>query len=471
MSVQVAAVDLGATSGRVIVADLDRLQMRTVARFANDPVTIWNGERHALHWDLPGLYRHVLDGLARAGHESDRLAGIGVDSWAVDYGLLRDGRLLSVPHHYRDTRTERGVALVHAQIERSELYARNGLQFLPFNTVYQLAVESLLDQADTVLLIPDLVTYWLTGHRVAERTNASTTGLLGLDGGWDTGLMTRLGLSPSLFPDVVDAGSSRGRVLPGLGFDADVVSVASHDTASAVAAIPMDASESAYISCGTWGLVGLELSEPVVTEAGRAANFTNEAGADGRNRFLHNVMGLWLLTETVRQYGRDGQGADLATLLAAAAQAPAPTQVFDTNDPRFLPPGDMPARIADWYRERGLRVPDGPAGTVRAILESLAAAFASAVRAAGQLAGVDVRTVHIVGGGSQNDLLCQLTADRLGLPLLAGPVEATALGNILLTARSQGLVSGDLDELRRRVAEWLPPRRYVPRTDLAAVMV
>ncbi|MHA3022288.1 rhamnulokinase [Mycobacterium sp. BMJ-28] len=476
MKGQVAAVDLGATSGRVVLGEVaaDRLHMRTVARFSNDPVTIWNGERLALHWDLPGLYGHVLDGLARAGRESDGLAGIGVDSWAVDYGLLREGRLLSVPHHYRDTRTQRGVALVHEQIGPAELHARNGLQFLPFNTVYQLAEErahGLLDQADTVLLIPDLLTYWLTGQRVAERTNASTTGLLGLDGSWDTPLMSRLGLSPSLFPEIVDAGSSRGRVLPGLGFDAEVVSVASHDTASAVAAIPMDACGSAYISCGTWGLVGLELAGPVVTEAARAANFSNEAGADGRNRFLHNVMGLWLLSETLRQYERDGHGADLVELLARAAQAPAPRQVFDTEDPGFLPPGDMPARIAGWYRERGLPVPDGPAQTVRAILESLAAAFASAVRTAAHLSGTRVHTVHIVGGGSQNDLLCQLTADRLGLPLLAGPVEATALGNILLTARAQGLIGGGLDELRQRVAHWFPPRRYVPRTDRATVMV
>lgn len=468
---QVAAVDLGATSGRVIVADLDRFQMHTVARFSNDPVTIWNGERHALHWDLPGLYGHVLDGLTRAAKESDHLAGIGVDSWAVDYGLLHDGRLLSVPQHYRDARTERAAELVHAKIGPAELYARNGLQFLPFNTVYQLAVEPLLDMADTVLLIPDLLTYWLTGQRVAERTNASTTGLLGLDGAWDTELMTRLGLSPSLFPDVVEAGTTRGRVLPGLGFDAEVVSVASHDTASAVAAIPMDAEHAAYISCGTWGLVGLEVPGPVVTEASRAANFTNEAGADGRNRFLHNVMGLWLLTETLRQYERDGVRADLAALLAQAAQAPAPAHVFDTDDPRFLAPGDMPGRIGDWYRERGLRVPGGPGATVRAILESLAAAFASAVRTAAELSGTDVRAVHIVGGGSQNELLCQLTADRLGLPLLAGPVEATALGNILLTARAQGLLRGDLDGLRQRVAQWFPPRRYVPRTDRTAVMV
>ncbi|MGV0743741.1 rhamnulokinase [Mycolicibacterium sp. XJ870] len=480
MSAQVAAVDLGATSGRVMVADIDgdRLSMRTLARFANDPVRLWDGTRNALHWDIPGLYGHVVEGLARAGRECDNLVGIGVDSWAVDYGLLRDGRLLSQPMHYRDARTERGVDLVHDVIGMPELYQRNGIQFLPFNTIYQLADEranGLLDLADTVLLVPDLVTYWLTGERVAERTNASTTGLLGLDGDWDRDLMTRLGLPHTLFPAVVDAGSSRGPLLPAvatqLGMQTEVVSVASHDTASAVAAIPMDADHAAYISCGTWGLVGVELPAPVTTEAGRAANFTNEVGADGRIRFLHNVMGLWLLSETLRQYERDGHPVELTELLARAAQTPAPRDVFDTNDPRFLPPGDMAARIADWYTERGLPAPDGPVQVVRTILESLAAAFASAVCAAAELSGVEVTTVHMVGGGSQNELLCQLTADRLGMPLMAGPVEATALGNVLLTARAQGIVSGGLADLRALASRWFPPRRYLPRTSRAAAMV
>jgi rhamnulokinase len=469
MSAQVVAVDLGATSGRVVVADFsdDGLSMQTVARFPNDPVRLWDGTRNALHCDVPGLYGHVVAGLTEAGRDCDNLVGIGVDSWAVDYGLLRDGRLLSVPMHYRDTRTERGVALVHDVISAGELYQRNGIQFLPFNTVYQLAderVNGLLALADTVLLIPDLVTYWLTGERVAERTNASTTGLLGLDGNWDSELMTRLQLPHKVFPELVEAGSRRGPLLPEvsaqLGFQTEVASTASHDTASAVAAIPMHDERSAYISCGTWGLVGVELSQPVTTEASRVANFTNEVGADGRIRFLHNVMGLWLLSETLRQYERNGQSFDLTVLLEQAAAQPAPAEVFDANDPRFLPPGDMPNRIVQWYRERDLPAPDGPVAMVRTILESLAAAFAAAVGTAADLSGIPVRTVHIVGGGARNRLLCQLIADRLDMPLLAGPVEATALGNVLLTARAQGLVTGGLTELRERVARWFPPRRY-----------
>jgi rhamnulokinase len=470
---QVAAVDLGATSGRVMLADIgpDHLDMTAVARFPNDPVRVWNGRRDALYWDITGLYGQVRQGLSAAARSADHLVGIGVDSWAVDYGLLREGRLLGSPHHYRDDRTATGVELVHAVVDSEELYRRNGIQFLPFNTVYQLAVErsdGLLDSADTVLLVPDLINYWLTGRAAAERTNVSTTGLLGLDGGWDTELMRRIGLRPSLFPDLVEPGSVLAPVRPqvaaslGLTDDVSVVSVGSHDTASAVAAIPMRPQQAAYISCGTWGLVGVELPAPVVTDESRAANFTNEIGVEGRVRFLRNVMGTWLLSETMRQYERDGGSADLAVLLDQAAAASAPAEVFDTDDPRFLPPGDMPARIASWYRERDLPGPDGPADTVRAIVESLAAAFAAAVDTAARLSGVDVATVHMVGGGSRNKLLCQLTADRLGRPLLAGPVEATALGNVLLTARATGLVDGGLDAMRKLVADRFPATRYVP---------
>jgi rhamnulokinase len=472
---QVAAVDLGATSGRVVLANVgaDRLDMHPVARFANNPVRLWNGSRTALHWDIPGLYGHVCDGLTAAARQADNLTAIGVDSWAVDYGLLRNGRLLSLPRHYRDERSAAGVDIVHAEVGAADLHLRNGLQFLPFNTVYQLAAEKadgLLGLADTALLIPDLINYWLTGKAATERTNASTTGLLSLDGTWDRALMHRLNLPDTLFPGIVEPGKTLGAVLPqvrtqlGLHDRVGVVSVASHDTASAVAAIPMQPESAAYISCGTWGLVGVELSAAVVNTASRTANFTNEGGADGRVRFLHNVMGLWLLSETVRQYERDGHAVDLASLLDQAAAAPAPAAVFDTDDPRFLPPGDMPARIEAWYRERGLAPPGGRAEMVRAIVESLAAAFAANVSAAGELSGKNITTVHIVGGGSQNRLLCQLTADRLGLPLLAGPVEATALGNVLLTARAHDLITGDLESLRGLVAAMFPPQRYTPRS-------
>lgn len=466
----VAAIDLGATSGRVMIGRIgpDTLALEPVARFPNGPVPLASG----LHWDLTGLYRHALEGLRKAAHRDPALASIGIDSWAVDYVLLRGDRMLSEPFHYRDERTVAGVEAVHARHTFADLYRRNGLQFLPFTTLYQLAAEQasgMLDLADAALLIPDALAFELTGRRVAEHTNASTTGLVRIDDGqWDRALCDDLGIPSAILSPLIDPGERIGPLRPmlteDLGVTAEVVAVGSHDTASAVVAVPMsDPDTSAYISCGTWGLVGLELESPVVTDAAREANFTNERGVDGRIRFLHNVMGLWLLSESVRQWEKEtGEAIDLATLLGDAAEVSEPAQVFDANDPRFLAPGDLPARIAQWYRERALPVPTTRAAFTRAIVESLAHAFADAVHTASALTGRRILTLHLVGGGSLNRLLCQRTADRAAIPVLAGPVEATALGNVLVQARAVGLVSGELEDLRYRVVRSHPPRRYDP---------
>ena len=470
----VAAVDLGATSGRVIVGHVDaaagRLELDHVARFPNGPVRLASG----LHWDLTGLYRDLSRGLADAFRREPGVASIGVDSWAVDYGLLRGDRLLGEPFHYRDERNEPAVERVHAIVPFEELYQRNGLQFLPFNTVYQLAAEQqggLLPLADAMLLIPDLIGFQLTGTKVAERTNASTTGLVGVEtGDWDYELMERLGLEASVLPRLVSPGTSLGRLRPDVATDLaapaglEVVAVGSHDTASAVVAVPMRPESAAYISCGTWGLVGVELEQPVTTDAAREANFTNEGGVDGRVRFLHNVMGLWLLSESVRWWERDGSTIDLPELLAQAAAVTTEVAVFDANDARFLAPGDLPARIAEWCAEHGAPAPQSRAEVARSIIESLAQAFADAVRTASILSGVDVATIHIVGGGALNELLCRRTADRAGLPVLAGPVEATAIGNVLVQARTAGFAGADLESLRALVAASFRPVRYEPTT-------
>lgn len=468
-----AAVDLGASSGRVMLARVghDRLDLTEVHRFPNVPVRLPSG----LHWDVLRLYRDVLDGLAhaaRATADGETLASVGIDSWAIDYGLLdADGVLLGNPFHYRDTRTDGAAAAVHAAVGERELYDVNGLQFLPFTTVYQLATEpaARLGAAAHALLIPDLLTSWLTGVLGTEITNASTTGLLDVrTGDWATTVFDRLGLPPGLFGPLRRPGDTVGPLLPdvlhdtGLPDGAVITAVGSHDTASAVVGVPAAGENVAYISCGTWSLVGVELDQPVLTDAGRAANFTNEGGVDGTVRYLRNVMGLWLLTESIATWNRTDPPADLPALLAAAADVPPGGPVFDPDDPAFLPPGDMPARIADALRATGRPVPQSRPELVRCILDSLAAAYARTVHQAAELSGRTIDTVHLVGGGARNDLLCRLTADACGLPVIAGPVEATALGNVLVQARAHGALHGDLWDLRALLRSTQQTRRYEP---------
>ena len=314
---QIAAVDLGATSGRVMLASVgpSSLDIRPLTRFANEPVYLWNGERSAMHWDVPGLFRHACKGLAEALRQAPDLVSIGVDSWAVDYGLLRRGTLAGLPHHYRDTRCDDGVAIVHKQISQQELHARNGLQFLPFNTVYQLAAEKrdgALEAADRALLVPDLIGYWLTGTAVTERTNGSTTGLLGVDGHWDDGVDGTAGPAYRSVSRRRRPGDRPGPRASGpcgrWVWRVVRTSVPSLRTTPPRRWSPCRwrRSRRSTSPAAPGGLVGVELSRPVMTEAARSANFTNEVGADGRIRFLRNVMGLWLLSESIRHWERGG---------------------------------------------------------------------------------------------------------------------------------------------------------------------
>lgn len=473
MTAAVAAVDLGATSGRVMLGHVshNELSLRPVARFPNNPVETIDG----LHWNILELYRNVLAGLGAAVREEPNLASIAVDSWAVDYALLSGNRMLGNPFHYRDARTAAGVASTHEIVSPEELYRANGLQFLPFNTLYQLAADrsaGALDSASSALLIPDLINFWLTGVARAEKTNASTTGLLSVHTReWDEDLIKRLGLPRGLFPELIEAGTSIGALLPSVAAEIGspsgpplmVSAVGSHDTASAVVAMPATSADVAYISSGTWSLVGVELETAVVSDAGRAANFTNEGGVDGRVRYLNNVMGLWLLSESVRTWEKAGTKIDLPTLIAEAAQVTAPVAVFNADDPRFLAPGDIPARILEWCAENSVAGPRTMSEFVRSIIESLAEAYAAKIELLTDLTGKTITSIHIVGGGSQNTLLCQLTADRTGRTVFAGPVEATAIGNVLIQARAQGLVTGSLESLRALVAQAFAPVRYEPR--------
>ncbi|HEU4426638.1 MAG TPA: rhamnulokinase family protein [Pilimelia sp.] len=461
----VAAVDLGASSGRVMAGRVGRggLDLTEVHRFANGPVRVAG----TLHWDILALHAGVLDGLRAAGP----VDSIGIDTWGVDYGLLdATGALLGNPVHYRDTRTEGIADRVAKQLGEERLYATTGLQHLPFNTLYQLAAATgtpQLDAAHRLLLIPDLLAYWLTGEIGAEVTNASTTQLFDVRRrAWATDLMADAGIRAELFPPLREPGTRIGPVTSDLGLPGtpDVVAVGSHDTASAVVGVPASGPNFAYISCGTWSLVGVELDAPVLTEASRRANFTNEGGVDGTIRYLRNVMGLWLLQESLRTWGI----ADLPALLRQAAREPALAAVVDPDDPVFLPPGDMPARIADACRRTGEPVPSSPAATVRCVVDSLALAHLRAVRQAQALSGRHIDVVHVVGGGARNELLCQLTADACGLPVLAGPVEATALGNVLVQARAVGVAGPDLPALRAVLRDTQHVVRYEPSGDQAA---
>jgi rhamnulokinase len=348
------------------------------------------------------------------------------------------------------------VNKVLADLPAAELYAMTGLQVLPFNTIYQLVAAAgspQLAAAQRMLLIPDLLAFWLTGVQMGEVTNASTTQLLDVRRRqWSAHLVRRIGVDSTLFPALVEPGEQIGELEPstvdGLDESVPVIAVGSHDTASAVVGVPARGRRFAYISSGTWSLVEVELDQPIRSEASRQANFTNELGVDRTVRYLRNVMGLWLLQESLRTWRAAGMSVELEPLLHEAATIPAFTALVDADDPAFLPPGNMPARITDVCRRLDQPVPAGPAAVVRCIVDSLALAYRCTIRQVQQLSGIEVDVIHVVGGGSRNALLCQLTADACGLPVVAGPVEATALGNVLVQARALGAIDGGLAELR-----------------------
>jgi len=463
--VTVAAADLGASGGRVMAGQVSDsgITLHEVHRFPNEPVTAGG----TLYWDILRLYADVRLGLGLAARQFP-LASAGIDSWGVDFGLLdASGALLGNPVHYRDARTTGVPARVHAAVPAAELYTATGIQQIPFNTIYQLAATPTLPHAATMLLIPDLLAYWLTGVPGAEITNASTTSLLEVRAqAWASEVIAKAGLPPRIFPPLRRPGEIIGPVSepngPGSpGSPLPVIAVASHDTASAVAAVPAAGPDFAYISSGTWSLAGMELDAPVLTAASRAANFTNEAGVDRTIRYLRNLTGLWLLQQSVRCW----PPSSLDDLLAEAARVPRLRFVIDPDDPVFVPPGDMPGRISAWLAGRGEAVPAGPAETVRCILDSLALAYRRAITEVQSLSGRHADVVHIVGGGARNALLCQLTADATGLPVIAGPAEATCFGNVLVQARALGAAPGDLAGMRALIRSTQPLRSFTPTRD------
>lgn len=467
-----AAVDLGASSGRVILGKIsrDKIEYEEVHRFGNGPVTRGDG----LYWDIDSLKSNVMEGLAKLAGSG--IVSIGVDSWAVDYGLVDDqGELIRDPHHYRDDRNYRGVSNVEGKISSADLYKEVGLQFLPFNTLYQLAVDqaeqsALMDKSDKALMIPDLFNFWLCGAQLTERTNASTTGLFDpKTKEWESPLIKKLGLQQRLLADVVSEGTYLGRITKGVqdqtGLDAltQVVTVGSHDTASAFVAVPSTKPNSLFVSSGTWSLLGVELDEPILTDAARQANFTNEGGVDGRIRFLKNVTGLWLLQESSREWRQNGKTFQIELLIEEATKLPK-RSVIDVNDERFVAPGDMPSRIQDACKETAQWVPQTEAEIVRVIFDSLVAKYVEVIAELESLTNTKLERIHIVGGGSQNELLNQLISDATQLEVFAGPVEATAIGNLVIQARAAGVLEGTLEDLRALIAKNFKIKKYTPNS-------
>ena len=462
-----AAVDLGAESGRVVEGRFDgeRVTLHVAHRFANRPVPLPDG----LHWNLLMLFSEAVEGIRKLAADS-RLLGIAVDAWGVDYALLdSDRRVLGLPFHYRDPRTDGMIARADERVPRAERYATTGIQTMPINTIFQLLADEgspALAAAEGIALVPDLFSYWLSGTFANEITNASTTALLDARRGtWARALIERLGLPIAPFTgDPVEAGTTLGPALAHheIAGDVPVHAVASHDTASAFAAAPLRSPNAAILSSGTWSLLGVELDRPVLTERAREFNLTNERGLDGTIRLLRNVMGLWIVQECRREW--DASYEELQEM-AAAARPDVP--LFDPDDDRFLRPGPMSERIAAACTESGQPAPDGRGELIRSTVVSLACKYRLVLERLELVTGRQIDVVHVIGGGARNELLCRLTAGIIGRPVLAGPVEATALGNVLVQARATGDI-GSLAEMRAVAATSFVPVVFEPGGDRSA---
>lgn len=458
------AIDLGAESGRVIAGRLrgETVELEEVHRFANGPLHFAGTRR----WDVLRLWNDILEGLRKAAIQyGERILSVGVDTWGVDYVLLSEKhQLVGLPYNYRDHRTDGMLEQAFSRVPKAEIFAQTGLQFMPINTLYQvlsnqLSDPEMLQYAKHFLLMPDFFHWLLCGSQTVEFTNATTTQFLNAterDWAWD--LLRRLDIPTHLFPQLVTPGTRLGtlkdevRQLTGLP-RIEVIAPATHDTASAVVAVPTERTGSAnwaYISSGTWSLIGVEVQQAVLTAEALAQNVTNEGGVDGTYRLLKNVMGLWLVQECRRSFERQGNPFDYSQLTYLATQAAPFRSLVNPNDPSFLNPDDMPSALAEWCRKSNQPVPETEGQFVRCALESLALKYREVLEGIEALTGERTEVIHIVGGGCQNTLLNQFTANACNRPVIAGPVEATALGNVLIQARAMGDVS-NLEQIRETV--------------------
>lgn len=466
----ILAFDFGASSGRAMLSKLTngKLEIQEIHRFSNDPVQI--GPR--LYWDVLRLFHEIKQGILKA-NAAGGFDAIGIDTWGVDFGLLNEqGELIGNPAHYRDTRTDATPDEFFKKMSKDEVYAETGIQCVSFNTLYQLQYlqthrPEVLQQAKTVLMMPDLFAYFLTGAKRAEYTEASTTNILDpRTHDWNEKVLAKLGLSKNLFGKIIMPGEVYGNLLPEICEElhcksVPVIAVASHDTASAVASVPTTQQDYAYISCGTWSLLGTVIDTPILTKESSTADFTNEGASDGKVRYLKNIMGLWLIQQSRQEFKR--QGLDVSfDEMERAARAAKPFQCFIDPDAKdFVAPGNMPARVAEFCRRTGQYVPQGMGEILRCIYQSLAFKYKFAIETMEQLTGKHYPVIHMIGGGIKDQLLCSMAADYCDREVLAGPVEATVTGNVALQFMSFGLIKS-LAEAREIIAKSFPLKQYLP---------
>jgi rhamnulokinase len=466
------ALDLGAESGRAMSGQFDgqRLQLSEVQRFANGPVVLPSG----IHWDVLRLWSEIKGSIALAVQKhGDDLASVGLDTWGVDFGLLdRSGALLGNPYHYRDSRTDGMVDEAFRRVGREEIFERTGIQFMQLNSLYQLlsmavSESPLLEVAETFLTMPDLFNYWLTGRKVSEFSIATTTQCYDPRAGdWARPMLEKAGIPGRIFTEIVPPGTVLGDLLPQVaeevGARVSVIAPACHDTGSAVAAVPAAGADFAYISSGTWSLMGAELTEPVINADSLAYNFTNEGGVGGTFRFLKNIMGLWLVQESRRTWASQGESLSYGELTQMAAEAEPLRAFIDPDDGDFLKPGDMPARIRAFCRRSDQPVPESKGAVVRCALESLALKYRWTLERLEEMLGRRLEPIHIIGGGTQNRLLNRFAADATGRRVVTGPIEATAIGNVLVQMMALGHI-GSIKEGRRIVRTSFDVETYEPQ--------
>ena len=470
------AIDLGASSGRGIVGAFDgkKLTLRENHRFSNDPV-ITNGR---MYWDILRIFHEIKQSITKTVQEKDNISSIGIDTWGVDYALVdKQGRMLANPMHYRDTRTEGITDYVEKYFSMDELYNKAGIQRINFNTIFQLAADKrdnpeMLAQADRMLNIPDLLNYFLTGKMANEYTVLSTGALLDASSReYAFDLLDRMELPRRLFGEIVQPGYNLGKLLDQVQGEtgkcnANVLTVASHDTASAVIAVPTQEEDFIYISSGTWSLMGTELKSPLISAQSNALNFTNEGGAMGTIRFLKNIMGLWITQESRRQWKREGNEYSFAQMEAWAKECKPFRSLIDPDYVSFATPGNMPEKIREFCRMTNQPVPETVGEVVRCIYESLALKYRKTAESIEALMGRKAKVIHVVGGGTKDKFLSQMTADACGIPVAAGPEEATAIGNLMMQAIAVGEVA-DLKQAREIIAASFELKKYEPSSDRA----